>query len=190
VTRVLALALLVAWMAYAWRGGTLLVREVAQARRSGRTGDALAIVAGTGANLLNLVYTLAYGALDLPELAIDVPPAARVAGLAAAVLAFAWVVWARRTLGAAWSSGVRRRGQLCTGGPYRWVRHPIYAGAALFYGGLVLAQSNVPGVVVYGGHIGGFLVKAAIEDRALLADAEEYRSYAGRTRWRLLPRVW
>jgi protein-S-isoprenylcysteine O-methyltransferase Ste14 len=190
VTRTLALALLVTWMAYAWRGGALLVREIAQARRDGRWGVALTIVAGVAANLLNLAYTLAYDALGLPELSLGLPAPARVAGLCLAILAFAWIVWSRTSLGEAWSSGIDRVGALCTRGPYRVVRHPIYAGAVAFYGGLLLAQSNIPGVLAYGGHIGGFVAKTGIEDRILRSRADDYRRYAARTPWRLIPRVW
>jgi protein-S-isoprenylcysteine O-methyltransferase Ste14 len=190
VTRTLALALLVVWMAYAWRGGALLVREIARARRAGHAGEALAIVAGVTANLVNLAYSVSYDALGLPELSLGLPAPAPVAGLGVATLAFAWIVWSRTSLGEAWSSGIDRTGELCTRGPYRLVRHPIYAGAIALYGGLLVAQNNVPGLLAYGGHIGGFLTKTAVEDRQLRSRAEDYRRYAARTPWRLIPRVW
>ena len=51
-------------------------------------------------------------------------------GDAMALAGLAVMLWARVTLGRNWSGGVvlKEDHQLVTGGPYRFVRHPIYSG--------------------------------------------------------------
>lgn len=73
-------------------------------------------------------------------------------------------------------------------GPYRVVRHPIYSGGLLFLGGVslllspwALALTAVLAVV--------WALKAAVEERFLLARYPEYDAYRRRTRFRLVPFV-
>jgi len=74
-------------------------------------------------------------------------------------------------------------------GPYRVVRHPIYAAGGLFLAGLALALSPVALVptaallVVWG-------LKARVEERFLLEALPGYGSYMERTRYRLVPHVY
>jgi len=75
-------------------------------------------------------------------------------------------------------------------GPYRWVRHPGYAGALLtFVATPVLLDSLwafVPATVI----IGALVIRTRLEDRMLQERLPGYREYAGRVRYRLVPRVW
>ncbi len=75
-------------------------------------------------------------------------------------------------------------------GPYRWVRHPGYAGALLAYLAtpvlLDAAWAFVP-VVALGVAVG---IRTRLEDRALQEDLPGYREYAARVRFRLVPGVW
>jgi len=54
-------------------------------------------------------------------------------GAAVCVLGLGFTIWARSTLAGNWSSDVRfKQGhELVQGGPYRFVRHPIYTGILL-----------------------------------------------------------
>jgi protein-S-isoprenylcysteine O-methyltransferase Ste14 len=85
----------------------------------------------------------------------------------------------------------RERGhQLVTGGPYRWVRHPGYAGAipAVIASGIALCSWAATAV---GALSVPFLVWRTIaEDRVLRAQLPGYEAYAQSVRWRLLPGVW
>jgi protein-S-isoprenylcysteine O-methyltransferase Ste14 len=77
-----------------------------------------------------------------------------------------------------------------TGGPYRWVRHPGYAGAipAVAASGLALCSWLATAVGALGVPL--LLWRTIVEDRTLRAELPGYRDYAQRVRWRLLPGVW
>jgi protein-S-isoprenylcysteine O-methyltransferase Ste14 len=92
-------------------------------------------------------------------------------------------------------SGVVRiqhdRGQyVVSGGPYRWIRHPGYAGAVLVYlatpffldSWWVCLPSLLLSVVL--------VVRTGLEDVTLMDELSGYRVYAERVRYRLVPGVW
>jgi protein-S-isoprenylcysteine O-methyltransferase Ste14 len=85
----------------------------------------------------------------------------------------------------------RERGHhVVTGGPYRWVRHPGYAGAipAAVASGLALCSWLAVAVGALGVPL--LLWRAIAEDRVLRAELPGYEAYAQSVRWRLLPGVW
>ena len=114
------------------------------------------------------------------------------AGVVLLLLAVALVVWTllhNRPGNFNVQPQPRARGQLVTGGPYRWVRHPMYlavllgaAGWALCTGGVWRALIVVLLVPVLNG-------KAVLEERLLAARWPEYADYSARTR-RFLPGLW
>ena len=59
--------------------------------------------------------------------------AVSLVGLVVCAAGMAFLVWARQTLGKNWSQSVAAKvdPELVTSGPYRFVRHPIYAGGLL-----------------------------------------------------------
>jgi protein-S-isoprenylcysteine O-methyltransferase Ste14 len=79
---------------------------------------------------------------------------------------------------------------VATGGPYRFVRHPGYAGfiagsfgAALLLGSRwALLPALLSAVLL--------VVRTVLEDRTLRAELPGYAEYAARVRHRLLPHVW
>jgi protein-S-isoprenylcysteine O-methyltransferase Ste14 len=92
------------------------------------------------------------------------------------------------------SSAVRLqqdRGQrVVADGPYRWVRHPGYAGGipAIAASGLVLCSWLATGLGAAGAL---WLVRRTlVEDRMLQTGLPGYADYARQVRWRLLPGVW
>jgi protein-S-isoprenylcysteine O-methyltransferase Ste14 len=80
--------------------------------------------------------------------------------------------------------------QVVSSGPYRWIRHPGYAGALLTYLATpVFLDSSwafLPTVFT----MILFVIRSALEDRFLHDELEGYRDYAKRVRYRLLPGVW
>ncbi len=60
------------------------------------------------------------------------------AAIAAALIAIASTFWAQLAMGASWRIGLDRTEQteLVTGGPFQYVRNPIYTSMALFTGAL------------------------------------------------------
>jgi protein-S-isoprenylcysteine O-methyltransferase Ste14 len=122
-----------------------------------------------------------------------VPVGLSVAGFVVLSAAFGFVTWALRVnrffLPAIRIQSERRHHVIDTG-PYRLVRHPGYAGAALAgpAGGLALGSW-------LGFALGLFLAavlayRARVEDRFLHDKLEGYRDFAARTRFRLVPGVW
>jgi protein-S-isoprenylcysteine O-methyltransferase Ste14 len=80
--------------------------------------------------------------------------------------------------------------QVVSSGPYRWVRHPGYAGALLTYlatpfflnsGWAILPAVFITVLLV---------IRTGLEDRFLQDKLEGYRDYVKRVRYRLLPGVW
>ena len=83
-----------------------------------------------------------------------------------------------------------RNHHVVSSGPYRWMRHPGYAGAILTYLAIPLFLDSrwalVPAII-----ISALLVlRTAWEDETLQAELEGYQAYARQIRYRLLPGVW
>lgn len=75
--------------------------------------------------------------------------------------------------------------RLVTGGPYRWLRNPMYAGHLIFFAGLALALGSWVGAAVLAVHAVWF-DRRVKEDEARLAAlfGEPYREYCRRVkRW-------
>jgi protein-S-isoprenylcysteine O-methyltransferase Ste14 len=80
--------------------------------------------------------------------------------------------------------------QVVTSGPYRWVRHPGYAGALLVYLATpVLLDSRLAFIPVVFLFV-VFVIRTALEDRVLQDELAGYGEYARQVRYRLLPGVW
>jgi protein-S-isoprenylcysteine O-methyltransferase Ste14 len=80
--------------------------------------------------------------------------------------------------------------QVVSTGPYRWMRHPGYAGALLLYLATPLFLDSrwafVPAVFL----TIVLVVRTNLEDETLQVELPGYREYAGRVRYRLLPGLW
>ena len=104
-------------------------------------------------------------------------------GIPLAVVGAAGFVWSARSLGASLTPYPRPResGELVEKGPYRFVRHPIYAAGLLFFLGVGLS-SSVPATL--GALALGALWwrKAAVEETFLAARFPEYEDYRRRVR--------
>ena len=100
-------------------------------------------------------------------------------------------VWAARSLGPALTPFPRpaAAGELVETGPYRWVRHPIYAGGVLFFSGWSLYAGPVA-LALTAALAVLWAFKAAVEERHLGGRYPAYAAYCRRVRWRLVPRVY
>jgi len=80
--------------------------------------------------------------------------------------------------------------KVVSSGPYKWVRHPGYAGSVLGSLGMPLlldsAWAYLPALVL----IAFFVLRTSLEDRFLQENLPGYREYAQKVRYRLLPGVW
>ncbi len=111
--------------------------------------------------------------------------------IALQVAAFLLFVWARVTFGRRSYHVVANptEGGLVTGGPYRYIRHPIYATFCLFtLAGAAAHWSWISGVC--GGLIlSGAIMRIICEEALVGARYPEYARYKTVT-WRMLPYVY
>lgn len=85
----------------------------------------------------------------------------------------------------------KERGQtVVSTGPYSYVRHPMYAGAILFFLGASLLLGSWFGVLCALAF--GLLVaiRAVLEERVLRKELEGYDAYMKRVKYRFFPRIW
>jgi protein-S-isoprenylcysteine O-methyltransferase Ste14 len=73
------------------------------------------------------------------------------------------------------------RGELRTGGLYRWVRHPIYSGVLAVVVGLTIGTRQWLGLVLGLVTVAFFTAKARWEEARLAEAYSGYRAYAART---------
>jgi protein-S-isoprenylcysteine O-methyltransferase Ste14 len=75
-------------------------------------------------------------------------------------------------------------------GPYGIIRHPGYAGSALFNLLVPLALGSWLALIIGIGTAVLLVYRTAREDRVLIAELHGYAAYAQRVRSRLIPGVW
>jgi protein-S-isoprenylcysteine O-methyltransferase Ste14 len=83
-----------------------------------------------------------------------------------------------------------REQRVIDSGPYGWVRHPMYAAAALYLVGMPLLLGSWYGLLVVPLFILGLAPRAVFEERLLKRDLPGYADYMRRVRYRLIPGVW
>lgn len=101
------------------------------------------------------------------------------------------VIFATRSLGSSMTPFPHpaRAGHLVDDGPYALVRHPVYSGGILVFGGISLALSPwaLAGTAVLAVLWG---LKARVEERFLAATYPRYADYTAQVRFRLVPFVY
>lgn len=111
--------------------------------------------------------------------------------IALQVLAFLLLLWARITFGRRSFHVVANptEGGLVTGGPYRYIRHPIYAAMCLFTSAGIAAHWSW-GSVLWGGLIlASTVMRIFCEETLVAARYPDYAQYKART-WRMIPYVY
>jgi protein-S-isoprenylcysteine O-methyltransferase Ste14 len=117
----------------------------------------------------------------------------KCAAIAVLVLGYAFSSWAM--IENAWFSGVVRlqtdRSQaVCSTGPYRFIRHPGYAGALWAYLAMPLLLDTswafIPAAIL----LIAMFVRTHLEDKTLQEELPGYREYAQVVRYRLFPGLW
>ena len=92
------------------------------------------------------------------------------------------------------SSAVRvqeERGQtVVSTGPYRYVRHPLYTSALLFFLGSALLLGSWIGVILGLVFEGVLAMRAVREEQVLRKGLKGYDAYMAQVRWRFIPYVW
>ncbi|MBN2207589.1 MAG: isoprenylcysteine carboxylmethyltransferase family protein [Candidatus Aminicenantes bacterium] len=150
--------------------------------------------------LIMLLYTLVLiVALVLPGLDAvrfgwsSVPAAVKILAFVGYLPAMGIALWAMRE-NAFLSDVVRiqtERGHaVCRSGPYRFIRHPMYAGVILvflcFPASLGSWYAYIPVSLI----IALFILRTALEDKTLRKELPGYEEYAREVRFRLVPGAW
>lgn len=140
--------------------------------------------------LSTVIYVIAPARMSWS--ALRIPTWLRWLGVGVALSGFALLQWSQETLGKNWSDAPRLvEGQeMIASGPYRWIRHPIYAAFLLILGSLLLISANwfVGGMWI--GMTGLDVASRIRTEEAMMAGQfeERYRAYMRRT-GQLVPRL-
>ena len=120
------------------------------------------------------------------------PVRLRWSGLALAATGFVLLQWSQWTLGRNWSDKPRIMTEqvLMATGPYRWIRHPIYAAFLLILSAPLFVSANwFVGGTWLGMTVLDVYARMRVEEEMLLARfGQQYATYMRRT-GRLLPRL-
>jgi len=144
-----------------------------------RRGPAIATTGSITARAAAVVATLT--PFTIPLLAGPPPgPGRQYAADALLAAGTAWSVWSLRYLGRNLSVFAQAR-ELVDGGPYRWIRHPLYAGEIVSSLGLAIFAGTLAafGVLLAFCALQGYRVLR--EEQVLLQALPRYRSYRNRT---------
>ena len=109
-------------------------------------------------------------------------------GIAVQVLAAFLMIWARITFGSRSFHAVANTtaGGLVTNGPYKWLRHPIYASIIYFVWAGVFSHLSADAIAAALLVSGGLIGRMLIEEIFLRKAYAEYRDYSKRAK-RLIP---
>ena len=80
--------------------------------------------------------------------------------------------------------------QVCSTGPYAYVRHPMYSAIIMWCIAVVMVFPSVWVALVSGITAAVIAVRTALEDAMLAQDLAGYAEYQQRVRWRIVPHLW
>lgn len=112
-------------------------------------------------------------------------PAIVVQGCAVALMVAARIAFGRRSFHAA---ATPTAGGLVTSGPYRWLRHPIYAAVLYFVWSTAIDYHSPQALVAAALITAGAAVRMYAEETLLIGKYAEYAGYRARTS-RVIPFV-
>ncbi len=116
-----------------------------------------------------------------------------VTGFILISLGYAFASWAlaeNRFFSSVVRIQTERGHEVCDTGPYRFVRHPGYAGNIVALFGMVLALGSVWTLIPAAAATVIAVIRTALEDRTLQEELPGYRDYAQRVRYRLFPGIY
>jgi protein-S-isoprenylcysteine O-methyltransferase Ste14 len=177
-----------------FKGGTTLFKDIQESIRS--TGSYLSTVLLMSmlvTSLLLLVGQLLVCLGHLTPYTWAENGQVVVLGTILATLSISVLYWFRfGYLGRSWSGSVKVQPsqKITKTGPYRIVRHPLYAMALVMYPGIALVFATTWTWLACGLLIIGYVLLAGYEDRFLTINLPGYAEYQQRTRYRLIPGVW
>ena len=102
----------------------------------------------------------------------------------------ALMIWARITFGrrSFHAAANTSKGRLITNGPYRWLRHPIYASLIYFFCACIISYPFVDSIIAVAFICLALFVRMFIEEKYLTAAYTDYQAYSKRSK-RMIPFV-
>jgi protein-S-isoprenylcysteine O-methyltransferase Ste14 len=145
-----------------------------------------------GASLLALLF---FVPLDVFRFHLLGSPSVGVASIGLLLFAAGWTMVALGLRENAFAAPIvkrqEERGQLVVQtGPYRFVRHPMYAGALPLMTGMPLWLGSVAGVLLAAVPLAFIVLRLLIEEAVLRRELPGYAEYMRKVRWRVLPFIW
>lgn len=122
-----------------------------------------------------------------------IPWGLQVLGGAGLVLSMTGVYWAMANnpfLATTVRIQTERGHQVANTGPYRFVRHPMYANTLYFCWSGPLLLNSWWAFIPVALSVLILVIRTALEDRTLQKELPGYSEYARRVRYRLLPLIW
>jgi protein-S-isoprenylcysteine O-methyltransferase Ste14 len=145
-------------------------------------------------NRIVLLIFIATAALDAGRFGWSaVPTIVRAIAMAVVVAAIGVIYWcgaANRFLAASSRIQSEREHTVVQRGPYRFVRHPLYASRIVLITGVALTLGSWLAVVPAVLNALLLVLRTSLEDRMLTAELPGYREYARHVPERLIPGVW
>lgn len=132
-----------------------------------------------------LIYLSAFRSLALSQRWLPQNLILIAAGLALQSLGLLLAIWARQLLGRNWSGNItiKVEHELIRGGPYRFVRHPIYTALLLIYAGATIVSGELNALIGLALLIVAYLRKIHLEEANLIAAfGDDYRAYSSETK--------
>lgn len=121
------------------------------------------------------------------------PTGLTILGLVLIALGYAFATWAL-VENRFFSSTVRiqrdRGHSVCDSGPYRFIRHPGYAGNLLAVAGIIMALNSMWSLIPAIAALVIAVIRTALEDKTLHEELPGYKEYAMRVRYRLFPGIY
>jgi protein-S-isoprenylcysteine O-methyltransferase Ste14 len=121
------------------------------------------------------------------------PKLLQVIGFAGFIASMAFIIWAM-IANPFLSSLIRiqneRGHRVISDGPYRFVRHPSYAGAIIYVVCSALALGSWPSMLPVLVWSALLVPRTLHEEDVLFKELDGYTEYAGQVRFRLLPGIW
>lgn len=158
--------------------------------REGKLHQGLRLAFGIPFMLLLVGYMLWPGLLGFARLSL--PGWAQATGAVLGITSLPLIAWVQAALGSNFSTTLHLRAEhtLVTGGPYRWIRHPMYTVLYVHLIGVFLLTENW---LIGGVFIGALTLIISLRIRneeATMVDkfGEAYRQYMRRT-GRFIPRL-
>ena len=122
-----------------------------------------------------------------------IPLWAQLIALGAGIFGYAFASWAlieNRYFSAVVRIQEDRDHAVCKSGPYRFVRHPGYAGGLVWYLVTPLTLNSLWAYLPTAVSVIATVMRTRLEDQTLQEELDGYKAYTQETHYRLVPGVW